>query len=73
MRVDNGITGWDCHRHGLTDPNTMTGANGAWAGADGLGQVLTGTTLSALGWSATQVWVDYLVLTTLRVSSVLMG
>jgi hypothetical protein len=31
------------------------GANGTWAGADGLGQVLTGTGMvSTLGWSATQ-------------------
>jgi hypothetical protein len=40
----------------------------------GLGLVLTGTgTVSTLGWSVTQVWVDCLVLTTLAVSSVLSG
>jgi hypothetical protein len=38
----------------------------------GSGLVLTGMrTVSTLGWSATQVWVDCLVLTTLAVSSVL--
>jgi hypothetical protein len=45
-----------------------------WAGADGLGQVLSGTeTVSALGWSAAEEVGAALALMTLAVSSVLGG
>jgi hypothetical protein len=53
-------------------PKYETGTNSMWAGAGRLGLVLTGTrTVSALGRSATQVWMDCLVLTTQAVSNVL--
>jgi hypothetical protein len=51
-----------CHRCGFTDPNMRQVLTVHRAGAGRLGQVLIGMGMvSALGWSATWVWMDCVV------------
>jgi hypothetical protein len=60
--VQLGTSVTDCLRHGFTDPNMRQVLTVHRAGAGGLTQVLTGTGMvSALGWSATWVWMDHIV------------